>query len=63
MCGTNCNLNSKLANCGTGSQFVVVFVKEETRVSISSESVSFNLSKSLSFGINQQVFVNKVRVK
>ena len=42
---------------------MVVFVKEETRVSTSSESVSFSLSKSLSFGINQLVFVNKVRVK
>ena len=42
---------------------MVVFVKGETRVSTSSESVSFSLSKSLSFGINQQVFVNKVRVK
>ena len=42
---------------------MVVFVKEETRVSTSSESVSLSLSKSLSFGINQQVFVNKVRVK
>ena len=36
---------------------------EETRVSMLRESVRFSLSKSLSFGINQSVFVSKVRVK
>ena len=42
---------------------MVVIVMEETRVSILRESVRFSLSKSLSFGINQSVFVSKVRVK
>ena len=36
---------------------------EETRVSMLRESVRFSLSKSLSFGNNQSVFVSKVRVK
>ena len=36
---------------------------EETRVIMLRKSVSFSLSKSLSFGINQSVFVSKVRVK
>ena len=42
---------------------MVVIVMEETRVSMLHESVRFSLSKSLSFGINQSVFVSKVRVK
>ena len=42
---------------------MVVIVMEETRVSILRESVRFSLSKSLSLGINQSVFVSKVRVK
>ena len=42
---------------------MVVIVTEETRVSMLRESVRFSLSKSLSFGINQSVFVSKVRVK
>ena len=42
---------------------MVVIVMEETRVSMLREPVCFSLSKSLSFGINQSVFVSKVRVK
>ena len=42
---------------------MVVIVMEETSVSMLRESVRFSLSKSLSFGINQSVFVSKVRVK
>ena len=42
---------------------MVVSVMEETRVIMLRESVSFSLSKSLSFGINQSAFVSKVRVK
>ena len=42
---------------------MVVIVMEETRISMLRESVRFSLSKSLSFGINQSVFVSKVRVK